>query len=106
MEVCKFCSFEKNGDLPEDHDIIEDDFSMKFSGTYKLTGEDHEITCRMPVEKDADISVYIDRENNLCAYFSTDYETEDEFYWHESKHKINFCPFCGRDLRKGMIFRE
>lgn len=106
MPTCKFCSLEKNGDLPLDHDIIFGQFKMDFAHKFELHGEDHDVTCDAIVEKEADVSVYISESNNLCAYFSTDYDRDQEFYEFEAKQKINFCPVCGRDLRKGPIYRD
>lgn len=106
MPKCQFCSFYKNGDFIEDHEIIDEDFDVDFAHKLELHGGDHDVIADVIIEKKFSIAAYIDQndnENNLVVYLDTpDYERQEEFFDKELKRKINFCPVCGRDLRKGM----
>lgn len=111
MKVCKFCNFIDGVDFYAGHELIEKEFLIKTTGTFAEKSKEFEIAGKIPVVKDAYLSVYIDQKQNLCAYLDHETNTENEgmvpfVKIFKSKRKINFCPVCGRDLRKGVVCGE
>lgn len=75
-EGCRYCRTEENGDIPDDAEDIVD------LNIGKILGAPLQVEC------------YIN-EDKFHVYFTG----AGDFFKAKSK-KINYCPMCGRELRR------
>lgn len=92
--MCKYCTFEGNGDFPQDYqNIIEvPDFQI----TVDQTLERDSFKVSVEAKETIALQCGVDQYNNLFAFlFDPTGESDRDRVF---TGKINYCPMCGRKL--------
>lgn len=97
MGKCRYCHFEKNGDIPEDRkDLIDKNVLFPFDFI-----ENMEI--KKNIKVNVDLGIYsMAREDKPCFGLSlkilnSDDETYEKSYRY-AQIPIKYCPMCGRKI--------
>ena len=92
---CNYCSFEDNGDFPEDYKYLIEDGQIDVKSNCAIKNDLFSIGASF--KRTISLSVGVDNPNNISIYgFYND--EEDGFEDFTLTGKIHYCPICGRKL--------
>ena len=84
--MCKYCAFEENGDLTDDHqDLIDSVFKT-------VNSEDKECA-RLEIKSNIELS-----KKGIILLSGLQTDDSGGEYVLSGRIKINYCPMCGRKL--------
>ena len=94
MPNCKYCTFESNGDFPDDHKEIIDRQPLKIEVSKHIKENGGLLNVSLVCNPSIYLDVGVDQRSNIYAYAYSDNMNLDVVL----KGKINYCPMCGRKL--------
>ena len=98
-EKCPYCSFDENGDIPDEHpEILVINENLPFAKSI----ETHQ--CDINIHYNTFISTFADfaGDGNLVLDVEIFDEEQDNSLYHSYKSfALNYCPMCGRKFNHG-----